>query len=247
MTQAEDSLPPHIRALLAEARRANINYGVRLLRSPEGRIVVVLGEIHVKPRGAAALGKRIVDAFTLRGVETFQAKQVFAGRYAIALVHALYVVMRTLSLGLLQGSTITYARSATSGKTVEIERSDVVPLGLHAGALHLAVIFTMFFIALVLNVFNMWFPFFITALAVLELHLVIALPIALALREKKWHWVIVPLVAILTVRDELMAWGTVRMLDDNPGKEPALCIMGRAHLRGYERELTTKYGFTPTS
>jgi hypothetical protein len=236
-------MPADIRALLDEARAASINYRVRVLRSPEGRLVVVLGEIHVKPKRAAALGRRIVDAFTLRGVESFQAHQVFAGRYAIALVHGMYVVMRALSFGLLDGTTIAYARTRPTGHTDLLERTDVVPLALHVGSFHLAVIFSVAVVTLVLNALGLWVPFLAAALALIELHFIVALPFALALRSRKWSWVILPVIAILTVRDELMAWGTVRMLEERPGEDPALVIMGRAHVRGFERELVTKYGF----
>jgi Fe2+ transport system protein FeoA len=232
-----------MKALLDEARAARLNYRVRELRSPGGRRLVVLGEVHVKPRSAGDLGRRIVDAFPLRGVESFQADQVFAGRYTIGLVHGLHVIVRLLSLGLLEGSTITYARSRPQGRTVLLERTEFVPLALHVGSLHLAVIFTAFALAVLFGILGIGVPFFIAFLGLLELHLIVALPLALALRRRKWGWLVLPVVAILTARDELMAWGTVKMLEDNPGTDPALVIMGRAHVRGVERELVTKYGF----
>lgn len=232
------------RRVLDEARAASINYGVDLVRSPAGRTVVVLGEIHLKPRRAAALGERIVNAFPLRGVESFQADQVLMGRISIGLVHAWYMLIRVVTLGLLKGSTITYARSRKTGRTVLLERTDHVPLALHAASVHLALIFGTFLAMLVSAVIGVTLPFVVTLLLLLEAHIVLALPLAILLRKRKWGWVVLPIMGILTARDELMAWGTVKMLENGSGEDPALVIMGRAHMRGFVRELVTKYGFT---
>jgi len=51
------------------------------------------------------------------------------------------------------------------------------------------------------------------------------------------------MLAILTLRDTLLADGTVRMLREHPEARAALTIMGRGHLLGYERELVEKHGF----
>jgi pheromone shutdown protein TraB len=55
--------------------------------------------------------------------------------------------------------------------------------------------------------------------------------------------VIHPFLGILTLRDELMAEGTVRMLDDHPTVPAAVVVMGRAHVSGYARILVERYGF----
>ena len=243
MVDVSRSLNEQQTRVLEEARSASVNYGVALVRSPAGRLVVVLGEIHLKPRRAGALGRRIVDAFPVRGVESFQPKQVFAGRIAIGLVHGWYWMIRMVSLGLLEGSTITYARSLSTGKTVLLERTDHVPLALHAASLHLAIIFGTFFLAIVSSVFGIALPFVMALLFLIEAHIVLALPIAYLLRNRKWGWVVLPVSGILTARDELMAWGTVKMLEDAGGDGPVLTIMGRAHMRGFVRELVEKYEF----
>jgi len=62
----------------------------------------------------------------------------------------------------------------------------------------------------------------------------------LALRRCAWSWILNPALAILTVRDRLMARDTLRMLAEHPDPRAALVIMGRAHLRGYEYELAER-------
>ncbi len=52
-----------------------------------------------------------------------------------------------------------------------------------------------------------------------------------------------PFLGILTPRDELMAAGTLRMLDEHRACNAAVVVMGRAHLPGYERLLVERYGF----
>jgi hypothetical protein len=75
-----------------------------------------------------------------------------------------------------------------------------------------------------------------------EVHLLALIP-AFALRRHSWCWLVHPAVGLVTVRDGLMAEGTVRMLDDHPEDATAVVIMGRAHLPGYEIELVEKRGF----
>jgi hypothetical protein len=72
-------------------------------------------------------------------------------------------------------------------------------------------------------------------------HLLALIP-ALLLRRQRWSWILHPMIAILTLRNSMMAEGTVKMLADHP-EGPALVIMGRAHLPGFERELIENYGF----
>jgi hypothetical protein len=47
----------------------------------------------------------------------------------------------------------------------------------------------------------------------------------------------------VSVRDKLMANGTVQMLSDHPEVQSAVVVMGRAHLPGFERELVDLHGF----
>jgi hypothetical protein len=75
-----------------------------------------------------------------------------------------------------------------------------------------------------------------------QVHLIALVP-ALLVRRYTWSWVIHPFVGILTLRDHLMAEGTVRMLEDHPREPVAVVVMGRAHISGYERLLVEKYGF----
>jgi len=75
-----------------------------------------------------------------------------------------------------------------------------------------------------------------------QLHTLLLVP-AWMLRRWQWSWVIHPAVAILTLRDTIMAEGTVVMLREVPGPRAAVVIMGRAHLAGYERELVEKHEF----
>jgi hypothetical protein len=70
-----------------------------------------------------------------------------------------------------------------------------------------------------------------------------ALLLAIPLRTRSWSWVLHPFLGILSLRDELMAQGTVRMLEDHPAAEAAVVIMGRAHVPGYARILVERHGF----
>jgi hypothetical protein len=244
----EDALSDHQRSLLASARAARLSYGVRLLASPgpDSSLVVVLGEAHLKLAPAERIGHRLVDNFALRGVESFQAPRVLAGRALIAVIHGSRVLLRVLSCGLIKGSTITYARARSAGHTALLEVTDHVPVGLHVGAIYV----TLFFAASLGLVLAAFFCPFDPVIAVLQaitsafnFHFIVAIVPAWALRRREWVWMVHPFLAIVTVRDRLMARGTVRMLAEHPGERAALVIMGRAHLAGYERELVTKYGF----
>jgi hypothetical protein len=52
-----------------------------------------------------------------------------------------------------------------------------------------------------------------------------------------------PFIGILTLRDAIMANGTLKMLADHPEDRTAVVVMGRAHLPGFEAELVEKHGF----
>jgi hypothetical protein len=230
------------RSLLERAEKTPISYAVRYLESPDGRTLVVLGEAHMKLGPAAALGRAIVDSFELRGVESFPAKKVFAGRALWVLIHLPRVLLRVATLGLLKGSTITEAKALTHGVTYEIERDGDIPLGLHVGALYLAVLFGTMFTHLTLTALNRPIAAVTWLTLAIELHMFAIIP-ALMLRRHRWSWLIHPVVTILTVRDTIMADGTVNMLRAHDDRE-AVVVMGRAHLPGFTRELVTRYGFT---
>ncbi len=226
---------------LEEAENTPFSYAVRYLEAPDGRLLVVLGEAHMKLGPAAALGREIVAGFTLRGVETFPADKVFAGRALRILIHLPRLLLRALSLGLIKGSTITEAKALTHGTTVEIERDPVVPVALHVGSFYLAAIFTVFFAQLALTALGRQLPWLTWLALSLELHVFAIIP-ALMLRRYRFSWLIHPVVSILTARDTIMAAGTARMFRDHHDAE-AVVVMGRAHLPGFSRELIEKHGF----
>src|SRR5882724_7241880 len=93
-------LGPAARAALERARGTPLSYGVRMYACPGGsRLLVVLGEAHVKLGGASSLGEEIVGEFALRGVETFQRRRVIAGNVLWLFIHVPRLVLRALSLG----------------------------------------------------------------------------------------------------------------------------------------------------
>lgn len=251
---ADDLLSERARAALAEARRRPLSYAVRMYACPgeRRRILVVLGEAHIKLAPAEALGREIVGSFELRGVETFQKKHVLAGRVLAVFIHVPRLVLRAMTFGLVKGSTITEAKQLPSGATVELERTKAVPLGLHAASLYLTVFFGLAVAHLTLTALAALFPdlgiggsplqaWVTFAMLAIQVHGLLLIP-AYVLRRQRWSWVVHPGIGLVTTRDMLMAEGTVRMLEDHPA-DAAVTVMGRAHLRGYERELVEEHGF----
>jgi hypothetical protein len=250
-TAARACLDEEARTAVARALGRRRSYGVRMLLCPgeRPRVLVVAGETHIKLRAAAALGQDLVRAFALRGVEGFQRDRVLAGRALGVLIEAPRRVLRALSLGAVKGSTITDARAVPAGHTFALESASETPFGLHVGALYLTVFFSVTFglwitlplahVVPPLGAVAAWLG--VAALA-LEVHSVALVP-AIALRRQPWSWVLHPALAILTLRDRIMAEGTVAMLRAHPEPAAALAIMGRAHLPGYTRELVERYGF----
>ncbi|GAC1591758.1 MAG: hypothetical protein NVS3B20_17620 [Polyangiales bacterium] len=246
----EPILSERARVALARAATMKTSYGVRFYAVPASgrerpRVLVVLGEAHLKLAAASAVGREVVDAFELRGVETFQTKRVVAGRLLGPLIHVPRLMLRAASLGAVKGSTITEAKALDHGMTVDLERTDKVPLPLHVASVYLALFFAVFW----LNFLFMWLPFganihalLTQGIAILDVHLLALIP-AVILRRWRWAWLLHPAVAIITVRDTLMAAGTVRMLAEHPSIRAAVVIMGRAHLPGYQRELLERHGF----
>lgn len=241
-----NQLPESARQALERARAARFSYAVRVVRSPGGRLVAILGEAHVKLAKAASLGSDVVSAFDLRGVETFQQKKVFGGRALGVMINVPRQVIRALSFGAIKGSTITDAKQLGFGDTVELERAKQMPLGLHVASVYLTSYFVVSGLAILAPVIAPIAP--LPAIAIkavagmFQLHMLAFVP-GLLVRKYSWSWVVHPFLGILTLRDELMAAGTVRMLEDYPDR-PAVVVMGRAHVSGYERLLIERYGFT---
>jgi hypothetical protein len=240
-------LPERAKKALERAAHKKLSYSVRLLKSPQGRIVALLGEAHMKMSEAAEIGRGVVEAFELRGVETFQRKQIFLGRALGFLIQFPRFLLRIVTLGAVKGSTITEAKQLPSGYTVEIERTKHVPFGLHVTSAYMTAFFTIAFLALLLPILAIVAPgvaaVLVTILAAFEVHMLLLIP-AVLLRRYTWSWMIHPFIGILTLRDHLMADGTVEMLKDHPKEKHAVVVMGRAHVGGYSRLLVEKYGFT---
>ena len=249
-----DALSPEARAALLRAHEMSLSYAVRVLAGPgpAPRLVVALGEAHMKLGPAAALGREVVEAIALRGVETFQSKQIFGGSTLRLLIYLPRIALRAVTLGAVKGSTIVEAKQASHGHTEEIERAARVPLSLHVASVYMSVMFGALFAHLAVTALRLVVPggaldaidAVLRGVSVaIQWHLVLLLPVAVLLRRYAWSWLLHPMAAILTARDTLMADGTVRLLADHPDEGPALVIMGRAHLPGFERELCERYGF----
>jgi hypothetical protein len=240
-------LPEGARRALLRAHAEPLSYAVRLLRAPDGRLLAVLGEAHMKLAKAKAIGQEVVAAFELRGVETFQRKQITWGRALGVVIHAPRALLRALSFGALKDSTIVDARQLPSGYTVELERAKAIPLGLHVASVYMTLFFVVSFLALLAPVLAPVVPS-LAALVMLaafgfQLHLLLLIPGAL-LRRHAWSWMVHPFLGILTLRDALMSLGTVQMLEDHPSAREAVVVMGRAHVSGYQRLLVERHGFT---
>lgn len=241
---SEDRLSDAARGALARARARPLSYAVRVVVAPgeRSRLVVVLGEAHVKLGAASLLGKEVVSAFDLRGVESFPVRRVLFGRPLWLFVHGPRLVLRALSFGAVKGSTITDAKALPTGHTVALEDTGEIPLALHVGAAYLSVFFGTFFALLGCQALGVDCPWLTSVVLALEAHLVLLGP-AWVLRRRPWAWVVHPFLAILATRDVLMARGTVHMLAKHPEPEAAVVVMGRAHLTGYVRELVEHHGF----
>jgi hypothetical protein len=240
-------LPDNARRAIERARAEKLSYAVSIVRAPDARLVVILGEAHMKLEKASAIGKDVVSSFELRGVETFQRSRIFCGRALGVLISAPRSLLRLLSFGAVKGSTITDAKQLPSGYTVEIERAKTMPFGLHVTSFYMTAFFTVSLLALIaplLWAVAPWLASAITLAAVgFQIHMLALIP-GILLRRQSWSWVIHPFLGILTLRDLLMAAGTVQMLADHPTIKAAVVVMGRAHVQGYERLLVEKYGFT---
>lgn len=240
-----DLLSADAKAALKAAESMPLSYGVRYYAVPGAtpRLLVVLGEAHMKLGPAYEVGREVVASFPLRGVETAQMKKIFIGAALKAVIYAPRVLLRVVSLGLVKGSTIVEAKQLPDGHTVEIEKGEPVPLGLHVASVYLTAFFSLAFLHLFLVMVGRpidavtWIMFLFNA------HFLFMLPIALVFRRQPWAWMVHPFIGILSLRDVIMANGTVKMLADHPEDRTAVILMGRAHLPGVERELVEKHGF----
>lgn len=208
------------------------------LRSPDGRELFVLGETHVKSRRAAKLCRQAVQGFSLRGVERLQRDQVFAGRLLGGFLERARGALELLSAGQLANSTIEVALDLPEGLTVELERTERVPLGLHVGTGYLALQLGFVLPALLLLPWWSTVPslrLLRVTVKLLGLHMY-TLPVAYVFREHPWASAVQPLLTILTERDALLAEGIQRMMATHP-VEPALVVMGRAHVEGVVERL----------
>jgi hypothetical protein len=242
------TLPENARRALERAKNEPVSYAVRVLRAPNGRIVAILGEAHLKLAKASEIGKAVVGAFELRGVETFQRKAIFCGTALGIVITAPRTLLRLLSFGAIKDSTITDAKQLPSGYTVELERTKHVPFGLHVTSAYMLAFFVVSLLALIAPILMPIAPALASAILFLaflfQVHLLALIP-GILFRRYSWSWVIHPFLGILTLRDGLMSAGTARMLDDHRAIPHAVVVMGRAHVQGYERLMVQKYGFTP--
>jgi hypothetical protein len=240
-------LPERARAALERARRKNLSYKVHVVHAPDGRPVALLGEAHMKLAEAAGIGRAVVEAFELRGVETFQRKRVFLGRTLGVLITGPRLLLRIVTLGAMRGSTITDAKQLPSGYTVEIERTKHVPFGLHVTSAYMSAFFITAFLGLALPWIAPIAPPLAALIAMLliafQAHMIMLVP-AIILRRHSWSWMIHPFIGILTLRDELMADGAAEMMKDHPREIAAVLVMGRAHVQGVMRLLVERHGFT---
>jgi hypothetical protein len=202
---------------IARARASRLNYGVQILRAPSGTVLAVVGEAHLKLAGASALGKALVKAFELRGVEGFPKDRVCLGRALYVLIVAPRILLRALSLGAVKDSTIVDAKAATHGHTFGLETISEIPLALHAASVYLTAFFGVLFTTLAVSALAPWFPPlavlvpWLSGLALLfELHSLLLVP-AYLLRKHGWSWLVHPLIGILATRDVTMAEGTIAM------------------------------------
>ncbi len=239
-------LTPKARRALEKAHAEPVSYAVRLVRAPDGRLVAILGEAHLKLAKASQIGKEVVSAFELRGVETFQRKQVTWGRALAFVIHVPRLVLRVLSLGAIKDSTITDAKQLPSGYTVELERAKRMPLGLHVASVYMVAYFVTAFLALLAPLLTPLLPALAAAIAAVafafQIHLLMLVP-GFLVRRYTWSWVVHPFLGILTLRDHLMSEGTVRMLEDHRRIPESVVVMGRAHVSGFEALLVERHGY----
>lgn len=240
-------LPAPARQALTRANAEPLSYVVRVLRAPDGRLLAILGEAHLKLAKASEIGKDVVSAFELRGVETFQRKQITWGRALGVVIHVPRALLRALSLGSVKDSTIIDAKQLPSGHTVELERAKTMPFGLHVASVYMTSFFVVSFLAMLAPILTPIAPAVAAGLMLVglgfQVHLLALVP-GFFVRRYAWSWMVHPFLGILTLRDELMCAGTLRMFEDHPSAPEAVVVMGRAHVTGYQRLLVERHGYT---
>lgn len=85
---------------------------------------------------AAALGREVVEQVALRGVETFQSKQILAGGGLRWLIYLPRLALRVVTFGAVRGSTIVEPKQASHGHTERRERTARAPVSLHVASLY---------------------------------------------------------------------------------------------------------------
>lgn len=241
---ARELLSPAAMRALARARAKPLSYSVRVLSAPgpRPRALVVLGEAHVKMQAASAIGREVVSAFELRGVESFPVERVALGRLLWVFVHGPRLLLRAATLGAVKGSTITDAKALRAGHTVKLEGLGRIPFALHVGSVYTSAFFVAF-TALAVSQAVGAVPWWLTSLVlVMEAHMLLLLP-AWVVRRHPWAWMVHPFLAILGTRDRLMANGTLAMLEAHRDIDAAVVVMGRAHVAGYSQLLVQEHGF----
>ena len=225
---------------------ASKTHGLSFWQSPSGKLVVTLGEVHLKLKKAKLLGKAAVDAFDLRGVEGMRfwhpsPSTTLAKCFGFLLVFP-QLLIRKLTANQVKGSTILDAWAATHGQTVALEMGfkpgvrtwwALIGLSTFIPAMSLAVWLLTYY------PMPFWFE---AAVVSYEMYFVVGLIPSLLLRHHSWAIFVHPLAGLIYERDRYMAEQTVKMLEES-SEQTALTIMGRAHLKGFGLALQND-GFT---
>ena len=236
---AKELSPEATQSLLAIARSSK-THGLNFWLSPAGKLVVTLGEVHLKIKTAKSLGKAAVDAFDLRGVEGMshwdRGLLATCARWLGFCLVLPQILIRKLSANQVKGSTILDAWAATHGKTLSLE--DGFKPGVRTWW---ALVGLVSFLPVML--FAIWLlihypmPYWIEMATLgYEIYYVAGLIPALLLRQHSWAIVIHPLAGLIYERDQYMAKKTIEMPAGSDATS-ALTIMGRAHLKGFGRAL----------
>jgi len=237
------------KAALASLKAISIaskTHGLSFWQSPSGKIVVTLGEVHLKLKRAKLLGKSAVDAFELRAVEGMRFWQpslstTFAKCLGFLLVFP-QLLIRKLTANQVKGSTILDAWAATHGKTEALEKGFKPGIRTWWALIGL----TSFAPAMSLGIWLLihypmpyWFEMGVLGY---EIYFVAGLIPSLLLRHHSWAILIHPLAGLIYERDRYMGEQMVKVLEES-NEQAALAIMGRAHLKGFGLVLQS-HGFT---
>ena len=225
---------------------ASKTHGLSFWQSPAGKLVVVLGEVHLKLKKAKMLGKTAVDAFALRGVEGMRHWQpsrstTLAKCFGFLLIFP-QLLIRKLTANQVKGSTILDAWAATHGQTLALESGFQPGVRTWWALIGLTSFVPVMSLGVWLLV-NYPMPFwFEVAVVGYEMYFVVGLIPSLLLRHHSWAILVHPMAGLIYERDRFMAAQTVLMLEQS-SEATALTVMGRAHLKGYGLALKS-HGFT---